>query len=424
MPTPSLNTPFPADPDQQPPRKRRYWLWGFLLLILAGGIAALIVNRAPPDQPGGRPKNGAGRPLPIVATPAKTGNINVFLNALGTVTPRVTVTVKSRVDGQLLRVAFREGQTVKAGDLLAEIDPRPFQVQLIQANGQLARDEALLSNARLDLERYRTLLGQDSISRQQTDTQEALVRQYRGALEADRGAVESAKLQLVYARITAPVAGRVGLRLVDSGNIVHAGDATGIVTIAQQQPITVVFSIPEDSLPAVVGRLRGGEALPVEAYDRENKTRLASGTLLTTDNQIDPTTGTIKLKAQFPNDDGALFPNQFVNVRMLLNTQREALLIPTAAVLRGKQGTFVYLVKDDQTVTVRPVKLGTAEGETTAIEDGLAAGDRVVSDGTDKLREGAKIQDAQAVETQDIASLRGKSGKKPGEGKRRQRSTE
>ena len=229
MTTPSPNPPLPADTAQKSSRKRRYWIWGVILLALAAGITTLVVNRTPPEQAGGRQKNGAGRPIPIVATPAKSGSINVYLNALGTVTPRVTVTVKSRVDGQLLRVAFREGQTVKAGDLLAEIDPRPFQVQLIQANGQLARDEALLSNAQLDLERYRTLLGQDSISRQQTDTQEALVRQYRGAVEADRGQVESAKLQLVYARITAPVSGRVGLRLVDSGNIVHAGDANGSI---------------------------------------------------------------------------------------------------------------------------------------------------------------------------------------------------
>jgi multidrug efflux system membrane fusion protein len=424
MATSSPNTPLPADTNQKHPRKRRYWVWGVLLLALAAGIGAFWVSRSSQNQADARQKNGAGRPIPIVAAPAKTGSINVFLNALGTVTSRVTVTVKTRVDGQLLRVAFREGQTVKAGDLLAEIDPRPFQVQLIQANGQLARDEALLSNAKLDLERYRTLLGQDSISRQQTDTQEALVLQYRGAVEADRGQVESAKLQLVYARITAPVSGRVGLRLVDSGNIVHAGDANGIVTIAQQQPITVVFSIPEDSLPAVVGRLKSGGTLPVEAFDRENKIRLASGTLLTTDNQIDPTTGTIKLKAQFPNEDGALFPNQFVNVRMLLDTQRDAVLIPTAAVLRGKQGIFVYLVKDDQTVTVRPIKLGTADGETTAIENGLAAGERVVSDGTDKLREGAKIQ---SVEAQNNASPSGKPGMrsgKPGEGKRRQRSQE
>jgi multidrug efflux system membrane fusion protein len=287
---------------------------------------------------------------------------------------------------------FREGQMVKQGELLAQIDPRPYQVQLAQAEGTMARDQALLKNAQADLDRYRTLFEQDSIAKQQLDTQASLVRQYEGAIKADQAQIDSAKLQLTYSRITAPIGGRLGLRQVDPGNIVHASDTNGIVVITQLQPVTVVYTLPEDNISAVMKQLHAGQKLTVDAYDRAGRTKLASGMLLTVDNQIDPATGTIKLKAQFANDDSSLFPNQFVNARMLLDVMREIILIPSAAVQRGTQGTFVYVVRDDQSVTVRTVKLGPTEGETAAIESGLSAGEIVVVDGTDKLRDGAKVE--------------------------------
>jgi membrane fusion protein, multidrug efflux system len=335
---------------------------------------------------------GAPRPTPVVAAPTQTGSIDVYLNGLGTVTPLQTVTVRSRVEGQLLRVLFQEGQIVQQGQVLAEIDPRPFEVQLHQAEGNMARDRALLENARLDLERYRTLFEQDSIAKQQVDTQASLVRQYEGAVKVDQSQIDNARLQLTYSRITAPVGGRVGLRLVDAGNIVRAGDTNGLVVITQLQPISAVFTIPQDNLPAVLKRMQSGEKLPVEAWDREQKTRLAAGTLTSLDNLVDPTTGTIKLKAQFANDDYALFPNQFVNVRMKLDTLRDTIVIPSVAVQRGAQGMYVYVVKADQTVTLRQVKLGPIDGLRVAIVEGLAAGETIVTDGMDRLRDGAAVE--------------------------------
>ena len=346
--------------------------------------------------PGGRQGQGAqgNRPLPVIAEQAKSGDMEVYLNALGSVTALNSVTVRARVEGQLMRVAFREGQLVRAGDVLAEIDPRPFEVQLTQAEGQMARDQALLRNARLDVERYAQLFAQDSIARQQLDTQRSLVAQYEGVVKANQGAIDNAKLQLSYARITAPISGRLGLRQVDAGNIVRPGDTNGIVVITQVQPISVVFTLPEDSLTAAIKRTREGRGakLPVEAYDREQRVKLASGVLQSIDNQIDATTGTVKLKAQFANQDESLFPNQFVNVRMLIDTIKDAILIPTAAIQRGAQGTYVHVVKDDSTATVRPVALGPAKGEITSIGSGLQAGERVVVDGADKLREGGKVE--------------------------------
>ena len=332
------------------------------------------------------------RATPVLTDLARQSDISIFLNGLGTATPLRTVSVRSRVDGELLRVLFTEGQAVRAGDLLAEIDPRPFQVQLTQAEGQMARDQALLANARIDLERYRTLFGQDSIAKQQVDTQAALVQQYEGTVKTDQSAIDNARLQLTYSRITAPVSGRLGLRQVDPGNVVRSGDATGIVVITQLQPIAVIFTIAQDHLPVIMKRLQAAEKPPVEAWDRENRLKLALGTLITVDNQIDPATGTVKLKAQFGNEDGGLFANQFVNVRMLIDLRRDIVTIPTAALQRGAQGTFVYVVKEDSTVAVRPVKLGPTEGERVAVESGLAAGERVVTDGMDRLREGARVE--------------------------------
>jgi multidrug efflux system membrane fusion protein len=356
-----------------------------------GGTAA---GDAP--QPAGAPAGahgapGAARPVPVVAEPARSGDIRVYLDGLGAVTPLATVTVRSRVDGELMAVHFKEGQMVHAGDLLAEIDPRPFQVQLAQAQGQLAKDEALLANAQVDLQRYRKLWAEDSIPKQQLDTQEALVRQYAAAIQTDRGQVDAAKLQLTYSRIIAPVSGRLGLRLVDAGNMVHATDTGGLVTITQIRPISVVFAVPEDDLPNLRARIQEGDPPAVEAYDREGSRRIATGTLLTIDNSIDPTTGTVKVKAEFPNEDDALFPNQFVNARLLLDVRRGATLVPGVAVRRGTQGPFVYVVTPKQTAQARPVHVGVTEGNDTSIDDGVQPGEVVVTDGADALRDGMPV---------------------------------
>ena len=395
-----------VDPLDSPrPRGRALgWIITIVVLIaLAAGGYYWWSQRAAPapassaPAPSGAPGPGAkgmdpNRALPVIAEPVRKGNIDVYLNALGTVTPRNIVTVKPRVDGQLMKIYFEEGQLVKAGQVLADIDPRPFEVQLGQAQGQMAKDQALLANAQVDLERYKTLLSQDSIAKQQVDTQESLVRQYQATIKADQSAVDQARLQLTYAKVTAPISGRVGLRQVDPGNVVRASDTNGIVVIAQLQPISTVFPIPEDNVQRVMQRLQQGVPTVVEAWDREQKNKLATGKLITADNQIDTTTGTIKMKAEFPNDNAALFPNQFVNVRMLTQTLEDATLVPTAAIQRGSPGTFVYVVKEDSSVTVAPVKLGPQQGETTVVTSGLRPGAMVVVDGADKLREGAKVE--------------------------------
>ena len=378
--------------------RKRIWVLGLCLVAAVAGAGYYFYSpRADeaPSRPGKRGSKGGGtdRNVPVVAAAASTSDVGVQLDALGSVTPVATVTVRSRIDGQLMKVLFREGQVVRAGDLLAEIDPRPAQVQLAQAEGQLARDQALLKNALIDLERYSVLFKQDSVAKQQLDTQDALVRQYEATVKVDQAAIQNARLQLVYSRITAPAGGRLGLRQVDPGNIVRAGDANGLVVITQLQPITAIFSIPEDSLPPVMKKVVAGEQLQVTAFDRAGKVQLATGTLLTVDNQIDPATGTVKLKAQFANDDLSLFPNQFVNVRLLVDVKKGATVISSAAVQRGTPGTFVYTVNPEtKVVSVRRVRLGPTQGETVSIEEGLAPGTLVVVDGADKLREGAVVE--------------------------------
>lgn len=369
------------------PRLRTRWTVIIIVIIALafGGIRACTHEVAPSAGAPGPPA------APVETATATQGDIGVYLMGLGAVTPVYTVAVHSRVDGQLMNVPYREGQLVREGDLLAEIDARPFQAQLLQAQGQLARDQALLAEARIDLARYQRLWRQDSVAKQIYDQQVALVHQDEGTVQLDQGQIDAAATNVDYCRITAPISGRLGLRLVDPGNIVHATDTTGIVVITQLQPITVVFTIAEDDVPAVYSRLNAGETLVVDAYDRGLDTLIATGSLLTIDNQIDPTTGTVKLKAVFPNEDGALFPNQFVQARLHVDVKRGVTLVPDAAVQRNADSTFTYVVKPDRTVTIRPVTVGTTEGGETSIDQGLAPGDVVVVAGMDKLQEGSTV---------------------------------
>jgi len=326
-----------------------------------------------------------------MAVQAQAGDISLSLDALGTVTPLATVTVRPQLSGYLTQVAFTEGQMVKQGDFLAQIDPRPYQIALEQAQGQLARDQALLKNAQIDLARYQKLNAQDSIARQQLDTQQSLVLQYQGTIISDQAQADTAKLDLDYCHITAPVTGRVGLRQVDQGNYVQTGDTNGLVVITQLQPITVIFTIPEDNIPLVQQGLQAGQKLQVTAFDRTGTTELATGKLATIDNQIDTTTGTVKLRAHFDNADNALFPNQFVNVTLHVRTEQAQAIVPMAAIQHGSTGAFVYRVKDDKTVTVQPVKIGIIDGDKVEIVSGAKTGDQVVVDGVDQLREGSKV---------------------------------
>lgn len=371
---------------------RRRWIVLAVLAIAALGswrIASTATRDAAPAATPGR--DPAARAVPVRAVAAHDGDVHVWLDGIGTVTPLASVTVRTRVDGELVAVHFREGDTVQQGALLAEIDPRPFNVQLEQAEGQMARDRALLENAKVDLQRYRTLVKQNSVPKQQLDTQDSLVRQYDAALASDQAQIDQARLQLDYARITAPFAGRLGLRLVDPGNIVHASDTGGIVTLTQIAPIGVVFTLPEDDLPLLLPKLRAGTPLSVEARDRDGRNVLATGRVLTIDNAIDPATGTIHVKAEFPNADGALFPNQFVNARLLLEVREHATLVPSAAIQHGNDGSFVYVVGADQAVELRKVALGPEEDDDTSVTQGLASGELVVVDGTQDLRAGVKV---------------------------------
>ena len=329
--------------------------------------------------------------VPVAVATASRVDLPVRLNALGSVTAFNTVTVRPRVDGQLMQVMFREGQFVTRGALLAQIDPRPFTVQLEQAQGQLARDQAQLAGAQRDLERYETLWKEDSIAKQNVDTQQSTVNQLEAAIKVDQAAIDSARLNLTYARVTAPLSGRVGLRLVDPGNVVSSTSTMGLVVITQVDPIAVVFTLPEDQLRLVLPRIRAGAKLPVEAFDRSGTTHLATGSVVTLDNQIDQTTGTVRVKAVFDNRDHALFPAQFVNIQLLADTQPGQLVIPAAAVQQGPQGPFVYLVQNGKAV-VRPVKVGTVEGDTTSIAGGVNVGDGVVIEGSDRLRNGSAVE--------------------------------
>jgi membrane fusion protein, multidrug efflux system len=402
-----------AEPQTSPtvaPRsrsaRRRGGLWLLLFTLLVGGGTGLLIWRAdqatPPPQTGRFQPSG---PMSVRTARVETADVPVVLNALGTVTPLATVTVRPQISGQLIEVAFKEGQIVKKGDFLAQIDPRPYQVALAQAEGQLAKDRATLRNSEVDLARYRTLLAQNSIARQTVDTQAALVQQNHGTLAADQAQVDAQKLNLAFTRIISPISGRVGLRRVDPGNYVQTNDAGGIVVITQIHPISVIFTLPGDELPAVMRRMRSGAALAVTALDRTGTTRLATGTLETVDNQIDTTTGMIKLRALFGNTEEVLFANQFVTVQLLLDTMRDKLVIPAASVQRGAPGTFVYVVRPDDTVAVQPVMLGPSSGERVAVSDGLQPGQVVVVDGADRLRDGAKVRAAEAGRSSDSGNV-------------------
>jgi multidrug efflux system membrane fusion protein len=370
----------------------RWWIVIAIVCLVATGAYFFLAKGSQKTLRAAQQAASAMPGVPVVAVPVKKGDFSIYLSGLGSVTPLNTVTVKTRVDGELTKVLFKEGQVVSKGELLAEIDPRPFQVQLTQAEGALARDQAQLENTRLDLERYKDLVKKDLIPKQQLDTQDSLVHQNEGAVKADQGQIDNARLQMVYSRITAPFDGRIGLRQVDAGNMVHASDAGGLAVITQMQPIAVIFSLPEDSLAQILGKIRSEARLTVDAYDRDQKQKLATGTLLTVDNQIDPNSGTVKLKAEFPNRNNELFPNQFVNARLLIEVKRDAVIVPSPAIQRGPQGAFVYVVKADQTAEMRPVTPGVSQEGNASIASGLSEGELVVVDGADRLREGSKVE--------------------------------
>ncbi len=379
-----------SPPEQRKPRHRA-WIWG--LLALALGVGAFLYFHRPPPKPKPPPP-----PVSVTAAAARMGDIGVYVNAIGLVTPLQTVKVTSFATGQLLNVHYREGQMVSKGDLLLEIDPAPYQAQLTAAQGQYDRDKALLEEARIDLQRFQLAYTNHSIPKQQLDTQVALVRQDEGTLKFDLGQVQNAEVQLAYTRIASPVTGQVGLRLVDPGNAIIANSATGLVVVTQMQPITVIFSVAEDYLPQIQAQLPRGQPMQVEIFDRTQKHKLATGALLTLDNQIDVATGTVRLKAIFGNEDGALFPNQFVNARLLIETQRGVTLVPASALQMNPQGAFVYVVKPDHTASVRAVAAGTTDGSNTAVK-GVSPGEIVILDNFNRLQEGAKVAPRPAPQT-------------------------
>jgi multidrug efflux system membrane fusion protein len=383
-------SPPPPELAAGPQRSRHGCIWIILILAILI-IAGVFFWRRHETAVTANKKQGPPPATPVVVVKAEKGDIGVYFTGLGAVTPINTVAVKSRVDGQLMRVLYKEGDLVQEGALLVEIDPRPFQVQLTQAEGQLLKDEASLENARVDLTRYETLVAQKAAPEQQLATQRALVKQDEGIVKTDEGTVDNAKLNITYSRIDAPISGRIGLRLVDPGNMVHSSDTNGLLVITQVQPISAIFTIAEDQLPQVVQKLHAGQRLPVDAYDREAKNKIAQGQLTTVDNQIDPGTGTLRLRAVFPNTNNALFPNQFVNARLLVQEKKGVTLLQTAAVQRNAQSTYVYVVKQDSTLELRPIVLGTTEGDQSEITSGLKPGEVVVMTGVDKLQEGSRV---------------------------------
>jgi len=430
--SPPLEIAAPAEPQKQltagpKPRRHRVWISILLLALLAAGGYYYWSHRTPAassstGKSGGQRGQGGGAGAPVDAAKARRGNIGVYVTGLGSVTPIYTVTVQTRVDGQLMEVLYKEGDMVKQGDKLAAIDPRPYQAQLTQYEGQLIRDQALLDNARIDQARYETLLKQNAVPEQQLATQIALVKQDEGIVKNDEGLIEGVKVNLVYCNITAPISGRIGLRLVDPGNIVQTSDTTGLLVITQIQPISVIFTIAEDQLPSVLAKHLAGQKLPVDAFDRDLKKKLASGSLTTIDNLIDQTTGTVKLRATFDNEHNELFPNQFVIARLLLQEKAKVVLVPSAAVQRNSTSTYMYVVKPDSTVTLRQVKVGTSDDTNIEITSGVQEGDVVVLSGVDKLQEGSKV----AVTLEGAAPNAGKqpaaakqptAGKKPAAGK-------
>jgi multidrug efflux system membrane fusion protein len=395
LPKPGTYQPPPQQTHGAPKRSGRVWVW-LLILAVVAAAAYYFWSRKSSGTGGaagaapGAQKKGFGA-IPVVTAKARKGNIPVYFVNLGAVLPIYTVTVKSRVDGQLMDVHYKEGDIVQKGSPLIEIDSRPYDAALVQAEGQLVRDRALLDNARIDLARYKTLLAQNAIPEQQLATQQALVTQDEGIVKTDQGVIDTAKLNVVYSHITSPISGRVGLRLVDPGNIVHATDTNGMLVITQIDPISVLFSLPEDQIPVVLQKLNAGQRLPVDAFDRSSDVLLAHGYLATVDNQIDPTTGSLRWRANFENPGYKLFPNQFVNVRLLVQLKQGVTLAPSATIQRNSQNTYVFLVKPDSTVTVRTVKIGTVEGNDSEITSGLQPGDQIVMTGVDKLQEGSKV---------------------------------
>jgi len=406
-----------------PRAKSRWWVWLLVLGVIIIGIwyycgshskAEAENSTANPNAKtgagggAGKGKGGAGGganpTVPVVVATAQHGDLPVYFNGLGTVTAFNTVTVHTRVDGQLISVAFKEGQMVQKGQVLAEIDPRPFQVILEQAQGALAKDTAQRKDAQTNLERYKLLYGEGVIPKQQMDTQASQVGQFDGAIKTDEATIDSAKLQLSFTHVTAPLSGRIGLRLVDAGNMVHAADPNGLLVITQLQPISVVFSLPQDQLPQVATKLHAGGNLPVEAFDRDNTAKIATGTLASIDNQIDTTTGTYKLKAMFTNNDNVLFPNQFVNIHLLVDTKKNLTIVPTAAIQRGPQGTYVYAVDNTNTVKIHNITIAQTTNDSVGLSAGINPGDIVVIDGQDKLQDGSKVN----------PSTQNNNGKKPG----------